>query len=871
MPEYGQLLHEQQIWEWKPYYLNYDRLKGWINELESSNSDKAARMFHEELELSVERVHQFYVTQERSIQAEVEEVKTGSDGELTSAEDMNHIAKVLDDIQKLRDFAEQNAEGLRKIAKKYDKNVRSLAQVSPEEVCPSLQERVVQLVKELPFSHATQRLKPLQEGLRALQQGEGTKRSLLFRRMSTQALNRRLSGFGLGEPLLMPPKRHDSTRFGLTRGVPGFLKSNLVLMVSTIAVLYLARWNPTPKLTPVSYLVIWVTSIVLTLLVRQNAPDIVLMAATLFLTISGVLTQEDAWAAFSNDVVLSVAGLGVVAHAVESTGVIDLVFGALLGKPQSLPVAMLRLFLPAVVLNVCISNTCVMSCLITVIDKWSSDIGYPKAFFLLPLSYILLISGTFATFTTSTNLIAQGLLKSQGYAGFDTFALAPPCMACTVVAIVYLIVVSPIVLRRFTIRKGSAEETAKQVQIKRRAQNRYDVRIQITGRALRGETLESSGLLGKITGTRDVLAYERYGKIEHRISADLRLELDDVLWLRTNIEGLASLFHRAGVVFLALDLSDEVATFDPGSRVLVEAVLDKDSPLVGHKIGHARKYRPEFDCPIVAYRGFNNNQGDEVESVDSLRSGGHEIGVTPDRRLEAGDHLILNTPTSFYKTYKDSSDFVVLRKVIPDGAESADQFDKSKALAAGLILCGFVALVATSTLQLLEGVFVALAALICTGCTTMDSIVRAVKLRTVLTIVGAFGLGKAIGQEGVATVLADMLIYLLAPFGTQGLLVAIFAATVALGVIFHGTAVVVLMFPVCKSVAMSMDMPIHQLVSVLCIAVACQMLSPISYQTNLMAYSTGGYQFADFTRVGIGLVLCIAVVGIPVCERTFAA
>ena len=36
---------------------------------------------------------------------------------------------------------------------------------------------------------------------------------------------------------------------------------------------------------------------------------------------------------------------------------------------------MLRLFVPAVFLNLCISNTCVMSCLLPVIDKWSKEIG----------------------------------------------------------------------------------------------------------------------------------------------------------------------------------------------------------------------------------------------------------------------------------------------------------------------------------------------------------------------------------------------------------------------------------------------------------------------------------------------------------------
>ena len=44
----------------------------------------------------------------------------------------------------------------------------------------------------------------------------------------------------------------------------------------------------------------------------------------------------------------------------------------------------------------------------------------------------------------------------------------------------------------------------------------------------------------------------------------------------------------------------------------------------------------------------------------------------------------------------------------------------------------------------------------------------------------------------------------------------------------------------------------------LMIGAGCQMLSPVSYQTNLMAYSAGGYEFNDFFKMGLPLVFLIA-------------
>merc|ERR1711957_333427 len=198
-----------------------------------------------------------------------------------------------------------------------------------------------------------------------------------------------------------------------------------------------------------------------------------------------------------------------------------------------------------------------------------------------------------------------------------------------------------------------------------------------------------------------------------------------------------------------------------------------------------------------------------------------------------------------------------------------DRKPENAALISGLILFGMIALVASSTLPLFEGVLSCITALIVTRCTTLERMLKAVKLPTVLTIVGAFGLGVTIRVESIAEVLADILIFLLAPFGARGLLCAICAATVALGVVFHGTAVVALMFPICKEAADKMGLPIHQVIAVLMIAVTGQFLSPISYQTNLMAYGAGGYEFADFTKTGSGLVVLLSLTGIISCEYAF--
>jgi len=633
----------------------------------------------------------------------------------------------------------------------------------------------------------------------------------------------------------------------------------IIIGVLSVIVFLLFTYDDSNQLQAKGYKVIWVTGVVLVLLVGRYSPDGVLMGASLVLTVGGIITPKEAWAAFSNEVVLSVAGLGVIAHAVGQTGVIDIVFSALLGRPKSVSVAMLRLFLPAVVLNVCVSNTCVMSCLIPVIETWSTEIGIHKAAFLMPLSYLLLISGVFAIFSTSTNLITQGLLIVHHEPVFDNFDLAIPVVACTLATVVYLILATPIVLRRYTVK-----EKSKQPLSKSRAERFYDLRVQICGRGLDAKALSDTPLFDIIGGSfENILGCERYGSQVSPIAQDFVLYIDDVLLLRTSTDGIVNIHQLPGVMLVPLDKSEVAGGASTQSRELVEAAIDAACPLVGHRLLNSHVYMT-YGGSIVAYRRFN------VEPKALSHQQRSEAANLQQMRLRHGDQVIFDVSKEFYPTWKDSSDFVVLRRLTEVQDFSGYQEDQRAYawIAGGILLC-MVVLVASSTLHLLEAVFCALAALIVTKCTTLDSAIRAVKLRTVLTIVGAFGLGKAVSKTGVAEQLANIIIALLKPFGNTGLLVAVFVATVALGVVFHGTAVVVLMYPVCRSAAASMSMPIHQIMAVLMIAVSCQMLSPISYQTNLMAYTSGGYEFSDFFKLGAGLVVVIALVSIPVCMSQF--
>ncbi|CAD7925774.1 unnamed protein product, partial [Amoebophrya sp. A120] len=682
------------------------------------------------------------------------------------------------------------------------------------------------------------------------------------------------------------------------------------------------------------YLVIWVTAIVLNLLVQGKDSDIVLVIATLFLCLCQVLDLDKAWAGFSNQVVLSVAVLGVVAQGVERAGAVEKIFIFLLGRPKGFKMATLRLMVPAIVMNIGMSNTANMSILMPILEKWSLDIGISKNMFLMPLSFILLISGTVAIFATSSNLIAQGLMIKSGQVPFTTFEIAPVAIAATVVALLCVFILmeclfpdlqsheetgkeeeenavqpdtptmaqfleSPkmnTALGQPLLENGVSKSTAgenpqddrapgqateaatKKIQARkqrRKDTKRYVVSVQLVSHAYVGKGLKDVDFLDGQLGC-EAIAVERFGQVKDVSEPNFAFQFYDVVILYTSSLQILAIHHNPALSIITRDIGDPIQFRASENMDVCEVVLDASCALIGQRMCLNRDVRKRYGAHVLGVR--------PLSLTDSLR-GALSVNYDPrrvrrgvldytvaemgGRKYALGDTLVLFAASGFSDRHWKSNEFFGVRTVVDEEEEAAreaaerarqeqegtkqsdDEVSMVKQIASLVILLCMVVCVSTNTLPLLTACMSAAVALTYTDCMSKEIALKAIKIRTVLTIVGAFGLGDAIGQTKVAFLLASYVTQAMAPFGAPGLLAGIFLVTVMLGIVFHATAVVILMFPVCLDSAHALNVPVHQAVCILMIGAGCQMLSPVSYQTNLMAFSAGDYSFNDFPKLGL--------------------
>ena len=84
-----------------------------------------------------------------------------------------------------------------------------------------------------------------------------------------------------------------------------------------------------------------------------------------------------------------------------------------------------------------VNNTPVVALLIPYVQKWGKEKGYAPSKFLIPLAYSATLGGMITLIGTSTNLILNGLLTSNGYEGFEFFDFLILGGIVTIVGVLY--------------------------------------------------------------------------------------------------------------------------------------------------------------------------------------------------------------------------------------------------------------------------------------------------------------------------------------------------------------------------------------------------------------------------------------------------
>lgn len=578
----------------------------------------------------------------------------------------------------------------------------------------------------------------------------------------------------------------------------------------------------------------WITLTVLVLVFghlsfTKKSPDVGLMGGLGILLILGVVDASQAFAGFSNEGILTVAALYVVAAGLRETGAVEMLTNKLFTRPKSLVGAQLRVMAPVAALSGVMNNTPLVVMLLPVISDWARKYKLSPSKLLIPLSFASVLGGMCTLVGTSTNLIVNGLLIDANLGGLKLFEIAWVGVPVAVLGILFILLTSRWLLPNRQPAISQFEDPREYV---------LEMIVE-EGSPLSGKSIEEAGMR-HLPGL-FLAEVERKGAIIPSVGSEFVVYDLDRLFFIGVVDSVVDLQKIRGLV----PATDQVFKLNSprADRCLIEAVLSPASPFVGKTV-RAGRFRTRYDSVVIGV----------------ARNGERVRGKIGDIVLKPGDTLLLEAMPSFVALNKNSRDFYLVSQVQDYTLPSHE-----KAWIALTILGGMIALVAGGVLSMLQAAVLASGAFIVTRCINGDQARRSVDLRIIIAIAAAFGIGQAMRVSGAAGFIASFFTGFAGESAFVGFLI-IYATTMIFTELITNNAAAVLMFPIAIESASHLNAnPIAFALAVM-IASSAGFATPLGYQTHLMVYGTGGYHFKDFLKIGIPmniLVMIVAAIVIP--------
>ncbi len=618
------------------------------------------------------------------------------------------------------------------------------------------------------------------------------------------------------------------------------------------------------ELTSGGMIAIGVTAGIFLALQRRRAIsiDLLFLGGLVIVTLTGVLTSEQALAGFSNRAVVMIGALFAASAGLRATGALDWIGNGLLGSAKTERGALVRLAATVVPVSAFVLNTPLVAMMAPVVVDWCRKRSISPSRLLIPLSYFSIIGGVCTLIGTSTTLVINGKLAAMVRDGGHSpevaarigeltfFEITTVGVPLALVGIGYMLLVA---LRRLPDRTELIEQLGER-------RREYLVEMLVEPRCpLIGKSVQDAGLRN-LPGL-FLIEIDRGGETITPVSPRDTIQSRDRLVFTGVVTTIADLERIPGLV-PAVDSTFETQPAERTRRQLTEAVLSRTSPLIGLTVRET-DFRKRYNAAVVAVHRNGERLTNKVGSI----------------RLEPGDTLLLQTRNEFVDLNRHSHEFYLVSRV---GDTTARRHDR--ALLAGLLFVGLILWlticslwpdllpwgnVTSGRIHAIAAVAIVLA-MIVSRCLTTSEARSAIDLQVLLTIGAALGVGEALDRSGAAHWLAQSLVGGTTALGIEAtwrpyvLLAVVYLISQLFTETITNLAVATIMIPVAVSVGVVGGYDPRPFIIAVTLSASLSFVTPIGYQTNLMVMGPGGYQPRDYWRVGWPLALLLTVTALVI-------
>lgn len=561
------------------------------------------------------------------------------------------------------------------------------------------------------------------------------------------------------------------------------------------------------------------------LLVTEKLPvDVTGLGIIAVLMLAGQLSPREAMAGFANPAPLTVAALFVVSQGLVRTGALSFVTKLIISSTKGSKPRLLFLSLLLVgTLSAFLNNTPVVVLFMSIIMVACVRCGFAPSKFLIPLSYISILAGTCTLIGTSTNILVSDVASNLGSAPISMFELSALGVPIALVGGLFMLL--------FTDKLMPSH--ASPVTDGGISQDLYLSELKLLPGSSLINTNPINGVLPELPG---IKIYEvfRSGRIFDLSQSRVMLKEDDFILIRASADDIAKLLDSGDAT---LPSCSNTQCFEPPHRSetkLVELLIPTGSKARGVTLKDL--YLADFaDVSIIGFIRRHEH---------------YSWRVAQSQRLRIGDVLLAQVTPHSLETIRDEDDFIILNDDV-----IKDIVNWRRAPIALALFLLMVISAAIGMTDILTAAFAAAFGMIITNCLTIREAYRAVDVKIIILIIGTLTLGAAMQKTGADVLYATTFLGLFRDAGPHTVLTGFILLTSLLSHFLSNNSTAVLLVPVAIATATSLGVdPRPFIIGVAFGASACY-ATPIGYQTNLIVYGPGGYNFTDYLRLGLPMVL----------------
>ncbi|WP_336986619.1 SLC13 family permease [Altererythrobacter aquiaggeris] len=537
-----------------------------------------------------------------------------------------------------------------------------------------------------------------------------------------------------------------------------------------------------------------------------------------FLPLAGTQPTDGlalAFSGFGHHALITICALMIMGRGLVVTGALEPAARFLETVFKiNLQLGLLVSLLIAFVLSMGVNNTPVLVLLMPIFVALAARGALPASKTLMPLNAASLLGGLATTIGTSTNILVVSIAVDLGMPRMGVFHYTPIVLIAGLVALPYVWLVMPRLLGDNRVEKDHTER-------------RFRARLRVSS----DSPLTGQLLVDIMKRLPDDITF--HNAPTSHLQPNQRF---DVSGTHEDLENAMRILQGEVAPDWVIQRISDRSRETRQDTVVVEMAVTADSRLLDRTLPTSGI----GDLYGVAVLG--------IHRPEKLFGRQERYSDDGDLHFAEGDVLLVMGLPDDLQRFARADGLLML-----EGAREVPR--RSKAVLAAVIMGASVGLASVGIFPIAIAALGGAILMFVTGCVKFDRVGRALSAQVIVLIAASIALGRIIDESGAADWLGQLLAFGLQYLAPAAVLAAIMLFVTILTNFASNATAATVGTPIAFSVAQQLGLPAEPLI--LAVLFGCNLCyaTPIAYQTNMMIMSEGSYEFRDYIRTGVPLVL----------------